>query len=335
MKKFLSLCIVSILTISCSSDDQDPIIDPIDPISVIPTVSSEGIYDVTMISDIKYAEGLSHEGINSVNSASMPLELDLYVPTNNSENRPVFMFIHGGGFIGGDKQGGQILTLANYYTARGFVFASINYRLRDDFGTVPQPWETYASLLDPTLSPQYLAIYPAQRDAKAALRWIVANADNYNINTDYITVGGGSAGAITAITLGISNEEDFRDEIDTTTDPTLTTTNLEQSYQIQTIVDFWGSDVALDSYEEVYGVNRFDSNDPALCIIHGTEDLTVPYFNALELKNTYEINNVPFILHTLEGEGHAAWGATLEGKSLSELSFDFIVAQQNLQIEQN
>ena len=41
---------------------------------------------------------------------------------------------------------------------------------------------------------QIYAMYPTHRDAKAALRWIIANADNYNINTDYITVGGGSAG---------------------------------------------------------------------------------------------------------------------------------------------
>lgn len=51
-------------------------------------------------------------------------------------------------------------------------------------------------------------MYVAQRDAKAALRWIVAHSNTYNINTDYMTVGGASAGAITIIALGISNQED-------------------------------------------------------------------------------------------------------------------------------
>ena len=60
---------------------------------------------------------------------------------------------------------------------------------------------------------QATAMYLAQRDAKAALRWIVANANTCNINKDFITVGGASAGAITTIALGISNQEDFRDEI--------------------------------------------------------------------------------------------------------------------------
>ena len=51
---------------------------------------------------------------------------------------------------------------------------------------------------------QGIAMYAAQRDAKAAVRWIAANSTTYNINLDFITVGGASAGAVTAIALGIS-----------------------------------------------------------------------------------------------------------------------------------
>ena len=89
-------------------------------------------------------------------------------------------------------------------------------------------------------------MYPAQRDAKAALRWLVANAETYKINKDYITVGGHSAGAITAVTLGVSNHEDFRDELRADNeagdpeDPTLETTNLSQAYSVRSIVNFWG-----------------------------------------------------------------------------------------------
>jgi acetyl esterase/lipase len=48
-------------------------------------------------------------------------------------------------------------------------------------------------------------LYPASpRCKKAALRWLIANANQYNIDTNYITVGGGY-GAIMATTLGITN----------------------------------------------------------------------------------------------------------------------------------
>jgi acetyl esterase/lipase len=180
---------------------------------------------------------------------------------------------------------------------------------------------------------QYLAIYPAQRDAKAALRWLVANADLYHINTDYITVGGGSAGAITAITLGISNPEDFRDEIDLTQDPTLSSTNLEEGYQIKTIVDLWGSKVALDINQEIYGHQRFDSNDPPLFIAHGTEDPTVLFSEAEALKALYDSTGIPLAYYPLQGKGHGAWSATVNGKRLEKLAFDFIVEQQGLLVE--
>ena len=83
-------------------------------------------------------------------------------------------------------------------------------------------------------------MYAAQRDAKAALRWMVANASTYGINPDYITVGGASAGAITTIALGISNPEDFRDEISVDEDATLSTTNLDEAYTVQSMVYFTG-----------------------------------------------------------------------------------------------
>ena len=44
----------------------------------------------------------------------------------------------------------------------------------------------------------------------------------------------------------------------------------------------------------------------------------------------YDSTGVHVELNTLEGRGHDPWGATLDGKSLSDLSFDFLVQQQEL-----
>ena len=165
------------------------------------------------------------------------------------------------------------------------------------------------------------------------LRWIIANADNYSINKDYITVGGGSAGAITSIGLGVSELGDYKDEISLSEDNTLSTNSLSQTYEVKTILDFWGSDVSIEIMESIYGYQKFDSNDPALFIAHGTEDTTVPFSSAEDLKNICETNEIDFVYYPLEGRGHGAWGATVNGKSLSELSFDFIVENQSLNVE--
>lgn len=331
MKSIIGTLILMASLVSCSNNDETLV--PNIQEEAVPVVKATATYNVLVQEDVIYAEGLSHESINSANATTIPLKLDIYTPDNTITNRPVYLFIHGGGFIGGNKKGSTILNLANYYTSRGWVFISINYRLRDDNGTVPQEWLDFSETYPSPTNAQIRAMYPAQRDAKAALRWLVANAPTYNINTDYITVGGGSAGAITAITVSVSNPEDFKDEIDTVQDPTLSSTNPEQSYKVQTIINHWGSKSPLDILELVYGHQRFDSNDPALFIVHGTEDATVPFSRAEELKEIYEANGLPLAFYPLEGLGHSVWDATVNGKRLEELAFDFIVAQQKLKVE--
>ena len=325
---FTSLLII-VSFISCKKGD-DNIITP--EISA-PTVKLNTTYEVSITEDITYAEGLSHDSWNSANTSVVPLLMDSYVPDNDLQNRPLLMLIHGGGFSGGSKQQEALVYMANYYASRGFVVFSIDYRLRGDMGTIPQEWIDATTNVDPAELDQLYAMYPAHRDAKAALRWIIANADNYSINKDYITVGGGSAGAITSIGLGVSELGDYKDEISLSEDNTLSTTTLSQTYEVKTILDFWGSDVSIEILESIYGYQKFDSNDPALFIAHGTEDTTVPFSSAEDLKNICETNEIDFVYYPLEGRGHGAWGATVNGKSLSELSFDFIVENQSLNVE--
>ncbi len=325
----------------------------------IPTVQNESTNVVLKDEDITFAEGLGHNAM-STTSFAIPQLLDVYYPDNTSTNRPLFMFIHGGGFTGGIKHKPEIVDMANYYASRGWVFASIDYRTTQELGTIegmtpeglisfykgmaPQEWiETALEGAEtPHQVQQAIAMYLAQRDAKAALRWLVANADTYDINTDFITVGGASAGAITTIALGISNLEDFRDEITTADDPTLSTTNLEETYDVKSMVYFWGSSIKLDVYEGVYNLARYaryESNDPELFMAHGTaEDPVTPYEGALELQSIYDSIGVYQQLETIQlpngnPAGHGAWNGVVDGKGIYELSFDFLVERQNLNVE--
>ena len=301
--------------------------------------------------DITYAQGLAHDA-TSTDPFEVPLLLDVYYPADDSTNRPVLMFIHGGGFTGGIKHKPEIIEMAEYYAERGWVFVSIDYRTTEELGSVddmsleevtdyytgiaPQEWVLNASEGSETTKQlqQSIAMYAAQRDSKAALRWIVANASTYNIDIDYISVGGASAGAITTMALGISELEDFRDEISMDDDPTLSTTNLDATYEVQSMVYFWGSKIKLDVFEMVYGLDRFDANDPELFMAHGdAEDPVTPYEGSLEVQDIYDSLGIHSELVTLEGEGHGAWDATVDGKGLYELSYDFLVERQGLNME--
>ena len=345
--------VISILFTACSNNEL------ISDDNGIPEVKSEPSYAVLKEDNIVYANGLSHDNTSN-SSFTIPLKLDLYYPDNNTSNRPFFMFIHGGGFKGGTKTKPEIVEMANYYASRGWVFASIDYRTVEELGIIKgmtqeelltyykgiAPREWIENALQGSQSPdevqQATAMYIAQRDSKAALRWIMANASTYNINKDFITVGGASAGAITTIALGISNQEDFRDEITVNDDPTLSSTNLNEFYEVKSMVYFWGSNIKLDVFESVYKLNkydRYDDSDPELFMGHGTaEDLVTPYEEALELQEIYNSLGIYNKLATLvqpngDPAGHGAWDGEVGGKGLFELTFDFLIERQNLKVK--
>lgn len=353
MNKVVFLIVFAVLLFT-ACDDESNTSD-----NLIPTVKAESTYTVLKEEDVTFADGLAHDE-SSTSPFVIPLKLDTYSPDNTSDNRPVFMFIHGGGFKGGIKHKPEIVDMANYYASRGWVFVSIDYRTSEELGIIqgmtpeelisyykgmaPQEWIENA--LEGAQSPdevqQAIAMYLAQRDAKAALRWVVANSETYNINTDYITVGGASAGSITTIALGISNQEDFRDEISMEADPTLSSTNLGEMYEVQSMVYFWGSNIKLDVFEEVYDLDqheRYDVSDPELFMAHGTAtDPVTPYEEALELQGIYDSLGIYNELSTIvqpngEPAGHGAWNGVVDGIGLFELSFNFLVERQNLNVQ--
>lgn len=295
-----------------------------------PKVKVKATYEVCVTKNIVYAEGLQHTSVNSADYVRKPLKLDIYEPKTKKKNRPAYMFIHGGSFINGSKEQEEIIHLAHYYATRGWVFISIDYRLKDDFGTVPEAWIEYAREIPVAYISQFLAMYPAQRDAKAAMRWMMSNAKTYGINTKYITVGGGSAGAITALSVAISNDEHFRDEIDLSQDTTLSTTYRNETYVVHSIIDYWGSKIALDLLEKIYGKQSFNHKTPPLLIVHGTEDSTVRFSHAQDLKSMYDDKSALIAYYPIEEGGHDAWDATVAHKRIETLAFDFIVHHQRL-----
>ena len=316
---------------------------PCSSVDEVPSVTVDSTYAISVDTAIVYAQGLSHASWNSTASTALPLLLDVYQPQGAEGNRPAIVVIHGGGFTGGSRSGWRPVSQAEYFASRGWVAFSIDYRLLPDFGTVPQEWadsvfSAVADSVEMAQLAQAMAIYPAHRDAKAALRWVAAHAEDYSINMDYLTVGGGSAGAINSVGVSVTELTDFTDELTVAQDPTLATTHLGQDYEVQTILDFWGAPTSVNLWEGVYGVDRFDPGDPPLFIAHGTADSTVVFSNGEMLQETWENHGIPHVFYPLEGAGHGPWDATVPDdngnpQTLFELAFDFIVEQQALSVE--
>jgi len=299
-----------------------------------PSVWADSTFGVLFEDNVVYGSGMSHDGWGGPVIDTIALELDVYAPDNQEEGRPALVVIHGGGFLGGSNEKRAFVELSNQYASRGWVVFSINYRLAAQRGTVPASWLDSVQFLPQGSNPnQALAMYPANRDAKAALRWVTSQADQYSIDVNHVSVLGGSAGACMAIAMGASNDGDYVTELSVMQDPTLQSTNLSESFQVQTVLDFWGGRASVDALSALDDEERFDSDNAPLMIVHGTADPTVDYAEATSLDATYNANGIPCTLYPIENGGHGIWGATVNGAPLWSLGFAFMVEQQGLTVE--
>ena len=109
-----------------------------------------------------------------------PQSLDIFLPDEGDGPFPALLQFHGGAFLGGDKRDAQCIYLVNGIR-RGYAVININYRLT---GEVIFPFPVY--------------------DAKAAVRFLRANAETYHLDPARFAASGDSAGAYFAALLGTS-----------------------------------------------------------------------------------------------------------------------------------
>jgi len=124
--------------------------------------------------DIPFGEVIDHKG------NSLELLLDVYLPSAKVKpNGRVIVWVHGGGFRGGDRRQGYIVKLSRAFAEKGFVCISPEYRLRED------PWEDLPGTISDAVSDLYLA-----------LQWVAGHGKTYGYDPEEIIVGGGSAGGV-------------------------------------------------------------------------------------------------------------------------------------------
>jgi acetyl esterase/lipase len=296
-------------------------------------VKSDATFEVQVTSNLKYGTGVINTW-GPKDDTMVDLLLDVYEPKNApGEKKPVLMIIHGGGFVGGSKTQKQLTMFGEFFAARGFVCFSVDYRVAKQEGSLPSQWPTDPETIQPGMkAAQLKALYPAGRDVKMAVRWVRENASKYGIDPEAVAAMGGSAGAFLALMLGVSNEDDYKSEIDYQSDPFLLEGFPKNSSKVAAVIDLWGGTALLDAVKFVDGQERFDADDAPVAIIHGTEDKTVPFTEAQEIKAAYDKTGVPYAFYPLDA-GHGAWNKKIDGQNLAKVSFDFIVTHLKLTLE--
>lgn len=248
--------------------------------------------------------------------------LDLFVPEQAGKPRPVIVWIHGGGWSAGDKSGCP--PLRQGYTARGYVVASLNYRLSQH------------------------AVFPAQiEDCKAALRWLRAQAKDFNLDQDRIGVWGSSAGGHLVAFLGTSGDvkefdvglhREFSSRVQCVMDdygPTDFTQmdahrlptggavhNSPQSPESRLI----GGDISDPAHRaktvRVNPITHVTRDDPPFLINHGDQDPLVPHHQSELLFDALQAAAVRVRLNTIQGGGHGSGFGGPDLEKLRQAFFD-------------
>ncbi len=235
--------------------------------------------------------------------------LDLYLPAGPGPF-PLVINIHGGGFMMGDK-GMLDAPIAEALLARGIAVASIDYRLSGE------------------------ARFPAAiEDAKAAVRFLRANAGRYRLDPERFLAFGQSAGGNLASLVGTTGNAAMFDN------PALG--NPGVSSRVSAVIDWFGpSDFALmdeqakaqgctpdhgaaDSPESTYlgapiatvpdkvkaasPLTYIDRDDPPFLLQKGSEDCMVPVGQSELLADALNKAGVPTEYWVLDGAGHGDMG---------------------------
>jgi len=233
-------------------------------------------------------------------------KVDLYLPKqrNSGNPLPVIAFIHGGGWVNGDRLG---YAAAAIQTARtgNYAAVAVGYRLTNE------------------------AQWPAQiHDCKAAIRWIRGHAKEFNLDPDHIAVWGSSAGGHLSSLLGTSGDvkklEGSLGSFIGLSSRVACVVNLcgPEDFTKALMFDKEGKPIMKDDavmgllggdYEEKHAeavaaspLTYVSKDDPPFITFHGTADKRVAFANAEAIHAALEKVGVPSLLVPITNGGHGS-----------------------------
>jgi acetyl esterase/lipase len=288
----------------------------------------------------KLSETLNYKDVTYKIKDTAQQKLDIYLPQKTNKKSPVLVFVHGGGWAQGDKELRDDYYLSDFvlrFVKQGYAMVSINYTLLNEKTHFPTPIE----------------------DTKEAIRWIRANAEIYNFDSDNIGIWGASAGSQIGMIAAYTDDSQFSEN----------TKFPNYSAKVNYFIDYFGpSDMNKLFRTEapgfvififklifpkiydirnklVFGFTGYDvkeENDDAInllnvyspityvsnssvptLMIHGTKDKIVPYSQSEILKESLDKNNVKNELISIKKGDHGL-NKDADHELMFEKTFNFV-----------
>lgn len=209
-------------------------------------------------------------------------------------NHPTFVYIHGGGWLGGSKDNVTFFFMP--YLQKGYNVVNLEYGKGE--GSAP------------------LAV----NDCMLAFKWIVRNAKQYNIDLSNIYVAGESAGGHLAMITGLLNSEPGKHPLYcgdslkikgivnwfgitdiAAVEKFLQSTHPEWNYARQWVGDPARMDSISGKYSPIHNITK---NSPPIISIQGENDSVVPSSQAISLHKILDQQKIKNELVLIKGGKH-------------------------------
>ena len=285
--------------------------DALAPILGRPMRAPSGLWRLLVPFPLRVATSRVTRNVCYARTAGTSLRLDVYHPRVEGTQRPAVLYVHGGGWVVGDKRE-QGVPLMSILSDRGFVGFSVNYRL--------SPGATW---------PDHLV------DVKRAVAWVRSQAEVYGVDPARIAICGGSAGGHLASMVGLTADDRSLQpgfgEADTSVGAVaslygvydLTNASKRQPdgfhrRLLQPLVMKAFYDEEPERFANASPLHRVVADAPPFFIIHGDRDNLAPLEDARDFANAMqEVSQRPVVFAEIRGAQH---------------SFDFFVSPRSLPV---
>ena len=289
-------------------------------VSLVGTVNAQnrdpGSWTYNAVNEYRVMSNITYSTANN-----FECKLDVYARRNPGPPTPTVIYVHGGGWVAGSKEGSVMGILP--YLEMGLCVLNVEYRLA-------------------RVSPAPAAV----QDCRLALRWVFKNAKEYGFDTTKIIVTGGSAGGHLALMTGML---DVSHGFDVPTDWDYATVQPK----VAAIINWYGitdvKDLLSGPNMQNYAVHWLANQEgkeaiaqrvsplsyvrkglPPIFTVHGDKDQLVPYEHAVKLHEGLTKVGVPNQLMTIPGGRHGGFTKEEMGRIFAAIK-EFLVKHKIVQ----
>jgi len=256
--------------------------------AILSAQKQQGVrYKDLVFTDVKVDKDLNYA---SAGDEKKDHEFDLYQPLNDpAKHRPLIIWMHGGGFKFGSKSVKEAQFWCRMFAQRGYVCASINYRMSKN---------KFSFKFDDMQKSSYYAV----QDEREAISYFKKNHELFNIDPEKIILAGNSAGGIMALLAAYTGDAELARHTGVNMTEKVALQHAKEPEKVAAVVNFWGA---------IYKLDWLKNAHVPIVSVCGSKDGIIPpktkdgtMYGSIDIEKEAEQLHIPNKLKVFNGYSH-------------------------------